>query len=288
MTLLELLKELQSALEAANKAPVEARWILSHLGKIDNLRFTTQLFEAVSPDVEQAARAMVALRTEGHPLQLLLGSTEFFGLTLQMQPGVLIPRPETEGLVEQAIVCLYGIAAPHVLDVGTGSGAIALAIKSVLPEATVWATDINPEALSLAQINARQLELDIYLEETAFTGHLSDFDLVVSNPPYLPESYSQIAPAELKYEDNRALYSGPEGLDMPRELLRHAWQALKPGGWLAMELSPLNVYKMLEYASIEGWHNAQVSRDLTQQPRYLVARKPTTEATLSEDELHTA
>ncbi|GEM87179.1 peptide chain release factor N(5)-glutamine methyltransferase [Meiothermus granaticius] len=275
MTRLELLRQLQQRLSAAGKPGLEARFILAHILQVDPNTLASSLFQPVSPDVAEAAQAMVGVRLEGYPLQLLLGETEFFGLRLRVQKGVLIPRPETEGLVERALERLRGrTERVRVVDVGTGSGAIALALKHMRPGWEVWGTDINPQAIALAQQNALDHGLEVRFLQAAYTAGLSALDLVISNPPYLPEEYKSEAPPELEYEDEAALYSGYDGLDMARELLLQAWGALLPGGWLALELAPFNVYELREEAFYRGWEQAQVYRDLTQQPRYLLARKP--------------
>ncbi len=281
---LELLREFQQRLEAARKPAAESRWILGHAARLNDKQLAARLMQPVPADVEEAAWAMLHLRLTGYPLQLLLGETEFYGLRLKVERGVLIPRPETEGLVEHALSSVRVEAEARVLDVGTGSGAIALALKSMRPRATVWATDINPKALELARHNAGQLGLEVVFLEAPFTADLSDLDLVVSNPPYLPDSYRKEAPPELAYEDSTALYAGTEGLDVARELLSHAWKALKPGGRLWLELAPDNVYTLLGEATAQGWLEARVFRDLAQQPRYLTCQKPSHTAYESESE----
>ena len=273
-THLELLRELQQQLSSAGKPAAESRWILCHAGGLNDKQLATRLMKSVSKDVEEAAWAMLRLRVGGYPLQLLLGKTEFYGLTLWVERGVLIPRPETEGLVERALAYVPPEGPSRVLDVGTGSGAIALALKALRPQAQIWATEVSPKAIELARKNAAQLELEVTFFQATFTGDLSDLDLIVSNPPYLPDSYRAEAPPELAYEDPQALYAGPEGLDVARELLPRAWQALRPGGWLVLELAPENIYTLLTEASTQGWQEARIFRDLAQQPRYLSCRKP--------------
>jgi len=271
---LELLQALQQELRVGGKPAVEARWLVAHAAQLSDQELALRLAEFVPPDVEQAARAMLKLRLSGYPLQLLLGEAEFFGLKLRVERGVLIPRPETEGLVEHALAHLPLGKPARVLDVGTGSGAIALALKAMRPQATVWASDINPKALELARKNALQLGLEVTFLEAPFTANLQGLDLIVSNPPYLPEGYREEAPPELAYEDSTALYAGPDGLEVARELLPQAWRALKPGGWLWLELAPENVYTLLDEATAQGWLEARVLPDLAQRPRYLSLQRP--------------
>lgn len=274
MTRLELLRELQNRLVQAGKPGLEARFILAHALHADPNALASSLFQQVLPDVAEAAHAMVGARLSGYPLQLLLGDAEFFGLRLRVRKGVLIPRPETEGLVERALELFQGHRGEaRVVDVGTGTGAIALALKHMRPGWEIWATDINPEAIALAHENALEQNLMVQFLNAAYIADLRDLDLVISNPPYLPEEYRDEAPPELAYEDPNALYSGYDGLDMARHLLRHAWQALKPGGWIALELAPSNVYELEDETTAQGWKNAHVYFDLAEQPRYLVAQK---------------
>ena len=281
---LELLREFQRRLEAAGKPAVESRWILGHAARLGEKELAARLMQPVPVDVEEAAWAMLNLRLTGYPLQLLLGEAEFYGLRLKVERGVLIPRPETEGLVEQALVRLPLDAPARVLDIGTGSGAIALAVKAMRPQATVWATDIDPRALRLAKENALRLGLEVTFLEAPFTANLTGLDLIISNPPYLPDSYCEEAPPELAYEYARALYAGPEGLDVARALLPQAWDALQPGGWLWLELAPENIYTLLAEAAAQGWREARVLYDLAQRPRYLSAQKPAQAAAGLEDE----
>ncbi len=271
---LKLLRGLQERLQAAGKPAMEARWILQHAAGLDGGQLATRLAQGVPLDVEEAAWAMLKLRLGGYPLQLLLGETEFFGLRLEVQRGVLIPRPETEGLVERALGYLPPQAEAQVLDVGTGSGAIALALKAQRPLAQVWASEISPNALELARRNAQRLGLEVTFLPAALTAGLKGLDLIVSNPPYLPEGYRAVAPPELAYEDPQALYAGPEGLDVARPLLEEAWWALRPGGWLLLELAPENVHTLAKEALLRDWQGVRIFPDLAQRPRYLAAQKP--------------
>lgn len=217
--------------------------------------------------------ALLEKRLTGYPLQYLLGEVEFFGLPLKVAEGVLIPRPETEGLVELSLN-LPLPERPRILDVGTGTGAIALALKKHLPEAQVWATDTDPKALALAQENASRLGLEVTFLQAPLTGGVKDLDLIVSNPPYLPEAYRSLAPRELAFENPQALYAGREGLDVARPLAEEAAEALRPGGFLLLELAPENVGLLAEELKARGWTEIAVLRDLAGRERYLRARRP--------------
>ncbi|RIH89564.1 peptide chain release factor N(5)-glutamine methyltransferase [Calidithermus roseus] len=274
MTVRALLNELGNRLESAHKPSQEAYWLLAKALRTSSQRLLLRLGEEVTPEAEARARSWLERRLEGYPLQLLLGDVEFFGLSLEVREGVLIPRPETEELVEIGLGLLTPRQRPRVLDVGTGTGAIALAIKHARPDAEVWATDIDPAAVELARENAARLDLEVRVLEAPFTAGLAGFGLVISNPPYLPEAYRQEAPPELAFERDAALYSGPDGLSMPRGLLSQAQKALKPGGWLALELSPDNAPTLAEEAVSQGWQGVQLRADLRGRYRFLVAQSP--------------
>lgn len=285
MTRLELLRHFERRFREAGLPSQEARWLLAHALGLEDADLLRGLYKAATKGIAEQMEGWLMQRRQGYPLQLILGYSLFYVpglkedeggyLRLEVRPGVLIPRPETEGLVELALGLLSAERSftGRLLDVGTGSGAIALALKRRFPKAEVWATEIDPVAVALARENARRAGLEVQVLLAPFTAHLKALDLIVSNPPYLPESYRQEAPPELSYENPQALYSGPEGLDMPRELLRHAWRALKPGGALALELAESNVHTLAEEAQRAGWEAVQVHRDLAGRPRYLTARK---------------
>lgn len=177
-------------------------------------------------------------RCVGIPLQHLTGEQGFLDLVLRVAPGVFVPRPETEVVVERALETLVGAAAPVVADVGTGTGAIALAIKRARPDARVLATDVSDRALGMAAENASRHDLEVEL----LRGDLLDplppdlrgrVDLVVSNPPYVTREEYERLPPEVRRDPAEALLGGTE---VHRRLAREAWEWLVPGGWLVMEI----------------------------------------------------
>jgi release factor glutamine methyltransferase len=270
---IRLLRELERELEGAGLPKGEALDLLALAAGLPRKALLLRLSEPPPPGAEARARELLKRRLSGYPLQYLLGEVEFFGLPLKVAEGVLIPRPETEGLVELAL-SLPLPPRPRVLDVGTGTGAIALALKRHLPEAEVHATEVDPRALALAEENARRLGLPVHFLKAPLTGGLRGLDLVVSNPPYLPEAYREVAPKELAFENPLALYAGPEGLDVARSLAGEAWEALRPGGFLLLELAPENVGLMAEELGAMGFQEVAVLRDLLGRERYLRARRP--------------
>jgi release factor glutamine methyltransferase len=217
-------------------------------------------------------------RSHGEPLQYITGHQEFWGLDLLVTPAVLIPRPETEHAVEAALDLLRGVASPRVVDVGTGSGCIALALASELPQGKIDAVDISPAALDVARQNAERLGLSDRVhfgESDLLEKYLSSgpaFDLVVSNPPYVGQSEADKLQIEVReHEPHCALFGGIEGLDVYRRLVPQARQVLKPGGWLVIEIG----YSQEEQirALLREWDEVRSVPDLQGIPRVVVARR---------------
>lgn len=187
-------------------------------------------------------------RARGEPLAYLVGHKEFHGLDLIVDPRVLIPRPDTETLVDWAIEVAQGMDSPRVVDLGTGSGAIALAIKKACPHAVVMATDVSSDALAVAHANAARLSLEVTLGQASWLDGIEGvFDLIVSNPPYIADRDEHL-PA-LSHEPAGALTSGPHGMDDLRAIVGQAPAHLAAGGWLLLE---------------HGWDQAPKVRDLLQ------------------------
>jgi len=184
---------------------------------------------------EAAARFLefAARRARGEPIAYILGEKEFYGLPLAVNPAVLIPRPESELLVELALAR----NPASVLDLGTGSGAVALAIKRHLPQARVVAVEASAAALAVAQRNAVKLGLEVEFRHGRWFEPLADarFDLVVSNPPYVARGDAHLAQGDLRFEPQSALVAGPDGLEAIREIAAGAAAHLNPGGWLLVE-----------------------------------------------------
>ncbi len=249
----------------------------------------------------------IARRSTGVPAQYITGHQEFWGMDLIVSPAVLIPRPETEHVVETVLELVTadgskqkqdqdqrprtGVSAPHnlrIADVGTGSGAIALALAKELPSAEIHATDISAEALEVAQANATRHELssrihfyradllkDLTLNGRPAAGSpLAEFDFVVSNPPYVGESEEDHVQLEVrKFEPRRAVFAGPTGLEVIERLIPQAREALRPGGWLVFEIS--GTIAEVVCRLLAGWNEAAISNDLQGIARVARARKGT-------------
>lgn len=219
----------------------------------------------------------VSRREARIPLQHILGVAHFYGLTLRVTPDTLIPRPETERLVELGLEVLGGAAHPRVLDVGTGGGAIALAVKAERPGAVVWGTDVSRAALEVAVDNAAFLGLEVYLTHADLLAdpNVRTFartaDLLISNPPYLPETDAATLSPEVQRDPPAALFSGADGLTHFRKLTAEALTLLKPGAVCLLELDPRNVHHAR--AESHGWAEAAVYTDLTGRERFLMLKR---------------
>ncbi len=209
---------------ALQRSPHDRAWLLAHDA------------DTLTDDAVQHLKDFAQRRRRGEPMAYLRGDQEFFGLTLQVDARVLVPRPDTETLVTWAIEQLDQLPQPaRVLDLGTGSGAIALAIKAQRPAATVFATDASASALEVAQANARRLGLDVHFHAGAWLAAVPGqrFDVIASNPPYIADADPHMA--ALGHEPRSALTAGADGLDDLRAIIASAPQALHPGAWLLLE-----------------------------------------------------
>jgi release factor glutamine methyltransferase len=189
--------------------------------------------DALAPADEARLRALCERRRAGEPLAYLTGEREFFGLPLQVDARVLVPRPDTETLVEWALEVLRGRQAPRVVDLGTGSGAIALAIQSARPDASVEAVDRSAGALAVAAANAQRLGLPLRFRQASWLEGAGTYDLIASNPPYIAAGDLHLQ--ALSHEPQEALVAGPDGLSDLRAIARAAPAHLAPGGWLLLE-----------------------------------------------------
>ncbi|WP_310567258.1 peptide chain release factor N(5)-glutamine methyltransferase [Hydrogenophaga sp.] len=212
-------------LHALGRSPHDRAWLIAHDG------------DPLPPAISNRWSELLQRRLAGEPVAYLLGEKAFGGLTLQVDARVLVPRPDTEALVEWALDALppSGSDAPRLLDLGTGSGAIALTVASRRPDVQITATDASADALVVAQANAQRLDLPVRFAHGAWLAAVPGerFDVIASNPPYIAEGDHHLA--ALTHEPISALTAGPDGLDDLRQIVAQAPDALHPGGWLLLE-----------------------------------------------------
>jgi release factor glutamine methyltransferase len=230
----------------------------------------------LSPDETSRYDEALSQRAQGIPSQYITGHQEFWGMDLIVTPAVLIPRPETEHLIETLLPLAQGMPHPKIVDVGTGSGCIALALAKELPGVVIEATDISPEALEIAKANASRhgLESRIVFHETdLLEGLPKEFDFVISNPPYVGESEEEQVQLEVrKFEPRNAVFAGASGTEVIERLIFQAGNKLKPGGRLIIEISGTIVEQVRRL--MVDWDEVQIKNDLQKIPRVAIARVP--------------
>lgn len=229
-------------------------------------------------DQQDHLKRWLERRLAREPLQYILGYAYFYGYRLQVTPAVLIPRPETEVLVHSALTHLATLTQPTVIDIGTGSGAIAIAIKRECPEATVLASDVSHEALEVAQYNAQQIAADItfisskLLDAMTLQKAAHHANIILANLPYLPADDRRWLSPEVLHEPDTALFAGADGLSLAEILMQDAYTHLPTGGRLYLELDPRNVARALSLATSpsQPWSQKNVLTDLTGRKRFLL------------------
>ncbi|RJG07232.1 peptide chain release factor N(5)-glutamine methyltransferase [Noviherbaspirillum cavernae] len=215
--------------------PLETRILLTHALKLSRVQLITQGERVLTHDEAQYLSALLQRRADGEPIAYIVGEREFYGLAFEVTPAVLIPRPETELLVELALERLPQNG--RVLDMGTGSGAIAIAIAHSRPDATVTALDVSQDALAVARRNAQRHAADIRFVQSDWFEALDEqrFELIVSNPPYIVAGDDHLSQGDLRFEPLSALTDHGDGLDCLRTIVSGARDRLAPGGFLLME-----------------------------------------------------
>jgi release factor glutamine methyltransferase len=223
------------AIRRSGLEPREARLLLAAAADLSPASLLARPERELPPPVERAFFDWSARRARGEPVAYLLGRKEFYGLELEVNPAVLVPRPETELLVDLALGRIAAGQEAAVLDLGTGSGAVALAVKRHRPRARVVAADASEAALAVARANAARLGLEVEFRCGRWFEPVAGdrFDLVLANPPYVAEGDPHLA--ELRHEPREALVAGADGLAAIREIARAAGSFLRPGGWCFLE-----------------------------------------------------
>jgi release factor glutamine methyltransferase len=244
------------------------------LGK-DRAWLLTHQQDTPAPDQLSPFESWITRRQQHEPIQYILGEQEFYGLTLHVTPAVLIPRPETEHLVEAALERLPKETPLRIADIGTGSGAIAIALARALPQARITALDISTAALEVAGANARTHKvanrIDFRESDLLQAAQGEIYDAIASNPPYVSTN-EELEEQVRDYEPASALYAGETGLDIYRRLIPQAKAALKPGGWLLMEIGHGQSQALAEL--LQDWSQVEFIKDLQGIPRVAIGRRP--------------
>lgn len=270
MTPAELLAQDSQKLQQAlgldpREARLEVQILLCHALGVARSWLIGHDRDALPDAAERAYLEILTRRLAGEPIAYITGCREFFGLEFKTTPAVLIPRPETELLVELALARIPEKQSCKVLDLGTGSGAIAISIARNRPQAAVTAVDQSAEALAVARENAARLEVpNLRLLESNWFGALEGetFDLIVSNPPYVEAADPHLQHGDVRFEPLSALASGADGLDDIRRIAAAAPQHLKPGGWLLFEHGYNQGEGCREILRQQGFSEMETIRDL--------------------------
>jgi len=280
MTTIDLLKQGTALLEQAVgecDPRREARILLAHVMNSDEMSLRLAPQREVASQQAEAFAAICARRAGGEPLQYLLGQWEFFGLPFAVGPGVLIPRPETELLVETALEKLQGNPAPAIADLCSGSGCIAVAVAKHLPGAGVTAVELSEKALPYLQKNiaANAVAVEVVqgsvLQADLLAGRI--FDMILSNPPYISDEEMADLQPEVKQEPQMALWGGSDGLTFYAALPNICYPLLKAGGWLAFEIGYTQQQAVEGFLSAAGYRNIACRKDLAGLPRVVMGQK---------------
>jgi len=281
---MQLKRALSSAIERLETADVgsprmNAEVLLMFVLGVNRAHLYAHPERELTPEEEARYDEVLVQRATGMPSQYITGHQEFWGLDFVVSPAVLIPRPETEHLVETVLELARGVAHPKLVDVGTGSGCIALALVNELKDAEVYAVDISADALEIAGANAARLRLDgrvRFMQSNvleALAG-VHDFDFVVSNPPYVGFGEADKVQKSVRdFEPRVAVFAGEQGLDVIGQLIEQGHSALKSGGGLAMEIGYSMRDAVLNLLSPTMWEDVRVVPDLQGIPRVVAASK---------------
>ena len=272
------IRELIALLATPSLPRAEVRMLVSHVLKRGSAWLAGHDDEAPSPEERQRIETLALRRATGEPMAYLLGEREFFGRTFRCSPAALIPRPETEHLVERVLTLVKISATVAILDVGTGTGCIAITLALERPNAQVTALDVSPDALELARENAENHSADNveFIQSNWFSAVAADakFDVIVSNPPYIVAGDAHLTQGDLRFEPTVALADAVDGLESYRQLARGAMTRLKAGGWLVVEHGYDQGASVPTLVAANGFTEVSTYRDLAGHPRVTAARKP--------------
>ena len=280
MNIHAVLHEATIALKASNNSDeekLEAQLLLEHVLTVNHAWLITHADDEINSETHQQFEALIQRRISGEPIAHILGEREFYGLAFKVTPGTLIPRPDTETLVEAALAKISPSETTRILDLGTGSGAIALAIAKHRPNANVIAVDASQAALSVSQENAKALNIhnvQFLLSDWFSTLTNQHFDVIVSNPPYIEQDDGHLKQGDLRFEPISALASGEDGLDDIRQIILDASAHLKPKGWLMFEHG-YNQAKTVSILLVSAhFRSIETLKDLGSNDRVTFGQKP--------------
>src|SRR5437870_5842487 len=276
MTVLEVLQSTTAYFKKHNveNPRLNAEHLLAHALGRKRIDLYLEFEHALTESELAPLRDLVKRRSQGEPLQHLLGTVEFCGLTFLCDKRAMVPRPETEELVE---LLKSEIQNPEskIIDVGTGSGVIALSLAAKFPEAEIYAIDISEDALSLARENAAQLRLSerVRFQKTDLLENLSErFDLIVANLPYISMQDRHLLAREVLHDPEVALFGGPGGDELVRKLIEQAPAHLEPGGLLALEIGLGQAEGLSDFLRQKNYHDIQLKKDYSGISRFLLDR----------------
>jgi release factor glutamine methyltransferase len=266
------------SLAAVPSPQADATWLLCHVLDTDRSDLLTRITfdQALTPEQLDAFEAALARREKREPLQHITGTAAFRSLELSVGPGVFVPRPETEQVVQYAIDYLRQLPTPGVaIDLGTGSGAIAIAMAKEVPQAKIFAVELSESAHAYAAknivANGVSVELRLGAMQEVVSDLVGSLDVVISNPPYIPNAAIPIDPEVRNYDPELALYGGEDGLDVIRDISGIAAALLRPGGLLVLEHADGQSDDIRELLLTDGWLNVSAFQDATMRYRTITA-----------------
>lgn len=280
MSIHAVLSEAQTALTkivSANEAKLEAQLLLQHVLKVNRAWLIAHENDALQPNKHSAFGVLLNRRLHGEPVAYILGYREFYGLELIVTPDTLIPRPDTETLVEAALAKILNNQATHILDLGTGTGAIALAIASKRPQTQITAVDASQAALNVATENAQKLHITniSFVLSSWFNALIhKTYDVIVSNPPYIEQDDMHLQQGDLRFEPISALASGANGLKDICKIIDDCLIHLKPQGWLMLEHGYNQAEQVSELMAQAGLTDIETIKDLGGNHRVTMGKNP--------------
>ena len=260
---------------------LEAELLLAHVLDLDRMKLYLQLDRPLSKDERESFKTQLRRRGDGEPVAYIVGYRDFYRHRFQVSPSVLIPRPDTELLVELALRGIGDLESPRILDVGTGSGCVAISIAAERPQSSVTAWDISAEAVKLAHTNAQNLgvtNVTISCRNALLdlTSDVGSFDFIVSNPPYIAKHETKLMSfSTISFEPQLALFtSDDDGLQFYKFFAGNYHQLLSTGGKIFLEIGLQQGEKVAQLFEIAGWRKIEVTKDLSGHDRVISAERP--------------